>query len=105
MSKLIRSRSTPWHTIVLTCGKCARKLDGGYGPKGKEKLRSVLRDGLKEAGHRRDVQVIETKCLGVCPKGATTMIVATRPDRVHIVPAGTSSSDALVLALDAQAAE
>jgi predicted metal-binding protein len=105
MSKLMQSRSTPWQTIVLTCGKCARKLDGGYGPKGKDKLRTVLRDGLKEAGHRRDVRMIETKCLGICPKSATTMIVATRPDRVHIVPAGASSSDALALVLDVRAAE
>ena len=28
----IRSRSTPAKTNVLLCGKCARKMDGGYGP-------------------------------------------------------------------------
>jgi predicted metal-binding protein len=103
MPNAIRSRPTPWQNIILTCGKCARKLDGGYGPKGKEKLRSVLRDGLKAAGHRRDVRIIETKCLGVCPKGATTMVVAGRPDVIHVIPTGTPQDDALALALGSEA--
>jgi hypothetical protein len=27
----IRTRPTPWKTIILLCGKCSSKLDGGYG--------------------------------------------------------------------------
>jgi hypothetical protein len=37
---------TAWKTIILLCGKCARKMDGGYGPKGKESLRRALRSEL-----------------------------------------------------------
>ena len=47
----IRTRPTPWQSIILLCGKCARKLDGGYGPKKDATLRSALRmalNGLNE---------------------------------------------------------
>jgi hypothetical protein len=36
-------RPMPWKTIILLCGKCARKLDGGFGPKAKDMLRETLR--------------------------------------------------------------
>jgi hypothetical protein len=58
MSDLIRARPTPWKTVILLCGKCARKMDGGCGSKGKDTLRTVLRDALRLRGHRRDVLVI-----------------------------------------------
>lgn len=93
----IRSRPTSWKAIILLCGKCARKLDGGYGPEGKDKLRHMLREALKETGHRRDVRIIETRCMGVCPKNATTMVAASRPDIIFVIPQGTSSEATLKL--------
>ncbi|MGA8196995.1 MAG: (2Fe-2S) ferredoxin domain-containing protein, partial [Acetobacteraceae bacterium] len=62
----IRTRPTPWKTIILLCGKCASKLDGGYGPKKDDTLRSALRRALKDAVHRRDVRIIRTRCMGIC---------------------------------------
>ena len=100
MPEAISKRPTPWENIVLVCGKCARKLDGGYGPKGKDKLRAVLREGLKESGHHRDVRIIETRCMGLCPKNATTLVVTSRPDRMFAVPTGTSQVDALSLVFE-----
>ena len=53
----IVSRSTPWKTVILTCGKCARKMNGGYGPTGKDTLRTALNASLKGAGRRREVRL------------------------------------------------
>jgi predicted metal-binding protein len=95
MTNAIVSRSTPWKRIVLVCGKCTRKLDGGFGPDGDEALRSILRQALKESGHRRDVRVIATKCMGLCPKNAVTMVDAGRPETMYAIPAGTRAADVL----------
>jgi predicted metal-binding protein len=100
MPRTILKRPTRWENIVLLCGKCARKLDGGYGAKGKDKLRTVLREGLKETGHRRDVRIIETRCMGLCPKNATTLVITSRPDSMFAVPAGTPQADALRLVFE-----
>ncbi len=97
MSNEIRSQATPWKAIVLLCGKCARKLDGGFGPKKHDSLRATLNTRLKEIGRRREVRVIETRCLGVCPKKAVTALDAGRPDTIHVIPVGTSADVALAL--------
>lgn len=88
-------RPTPWKTVILLCGKCARKMDGGYGPGKKDTLRNVLRTELKAQGHRRDVRVIETRCLGICPKKAVTAINASAPNSIITVPKGTLAGEAL----------
>lgn len=70
---------TSWKTVILLCGKCARKLDGGFGHKHKESLRSVLRTELRARDLRRDIRIIETRCMGICPKKAVTAINASPP--------------------------
>lgn len=101
MSNEIRSRPMPWKAIVLLCGKCARKLDGGFGPKGHDSLRATLHTRLKETGRRREVRVIETRCLGICPKKAVTALDAGRPDTIYVIPAGTSAESALAMLVGA----
>jgi hypothetical protein len=64
----IRTRPTPWQSIILLCGKCARKLDGGYGPNRDATLRSTLRMALKDAGHRREVRIHRDPVYGVMPE-------------------------------------
>jgi predicted metal-binding protein len=100
MPKNILKRPTRWENIVLLCGKCAHKLNGGYGPKRKDRLRTILRKGLAETGHRRDVRIIETRCMGLCPKNVTTLVITDRPDAIFAIPAGTSQADALSLVFD-----
>jgi predicted metal-binding protein len=89
--------TTPWKTIILTCGKCAWKMNGGYGPKGKESLRTALRAALKDEGYGHSVRIIETRCMGICPKKATTELNASRPDAIATVPNGTLMEDVLNL--------
>lgn len=82
------TRSTHWTDVIVICRKCGKKLKGGFGDDGKQGLKTVLRQALRQAGRRRDVRVIETKCLGVCPRDGVTALNASRPGLLHIVPAG-----------------
>jgi predicted metal-binding protein len=95
MSRPIDAHATPWKSVLLLCGKCARKMDGGYGPEGQDTLRTALRTALKEQGRRRDVRIIETKCLGLCPRKAVTALNASHPGEMLAVPRRTDAHDAL----------
>ncbi|MCI4588552.1 (2Fe-2S) ferredoxin domain-containing protein [Sphingobium sp. BYY-5] len=64
-----------WRNAVLVCRKCSKKLDGGFGPRGDERLAKMLRKHLSlKKGRRADAGIIEVNCLGVCPKGAVTVV-------------------------------
>ncbi|MBY0519470.1 MAG: DUF1636 domain-containing protein [Sphingomonas sp.] len=78
-----------WSTALLVCSKCSKKLDGGFGPKGKQPLAKALRKTLGLGRFRKArLGVVEVKCLGVCPRGAVTLVDARHPDRWRLVPAG-----------------
>lgn len=93
--------AAPWQDIVLTCRKCTRKLDGGFGPKRRLSLREMLKAGLRAAGMRRQFRVVEIGCLGLCPKNAVTLVRASRPGVMLRVPAG-AAFDALLPVLLAE---
>ena len=88
MSDPISSVPAPWRSFVLVCDKCSRKLDGGFGKKGKHALDEALRSILKSTG-QRELRVLRTSCLGLCPKRAVTIAWANRPDELIAVPEGT----------------
>jgi predicted metal-binding protein len=91
-----------WDGAILVCGKCTKKVDGGFGAKGRTTLAKLLRKtlGLKK-GRRGMRGVVETRCLGVCPRGAVVAIDTRRPKDWAIVPAGTDTAQVLaVLRLD-----
>ena len=78
--------------LLAICGKCGRKLDGGFGDKGEASLVKTLRRDLAEAkGKRASVLIVETKCLDICPKHAVAMVDSARLGEVLIVAEGTSS--------------
>jgi len=78
-----------WQGAVLVCGKCSQKLDGGFGDTGKKPLAKALRKAMALGkGRKASGGVIETRCLGVCPKRAVMMIDTRTPDRWLVVPAG-----------------
>jgi len=86
MKTLVRSQ---WSATVLVCGKCSKKLGGGFGEKGKTSLTKLLR-GLGGGKKRKAAfGVIETKCLGICPKGAVVTVDAAHPGRWQLIEAGT----------------
>ena len=86
---VIRVLASRWQGSVLVCGKCSKKLAGGFGDKRRTPLAKLLRAafGLKK-GRKADRGVVEVKCLGVCPKNAVVMIDAAKPDLWMLVPAG-----------------
>ncbi|HUD91978.1 MAG TPA: (2Fe-2S) ferredoxin domain-containing protein [Sphingobium sp.] len=64
-----------WQNAVLVCRKCSKKLDGGFGPRGDERLVKALRRHLSlKKGRKATAGIIEVACLGVCPKGAVTVV-------------------------------
>ena len=84
---------TPWRDVVVVCRKCGKKLDGGFGPKRRDSLKSLLRQALRDIGCGRSVRVLETDCMGLCPKRGVTALNASRPGTVHIIPEGTKAPD------------
>lgn len=64
-----------WSNVVLVCRKCSKKLDGGFGPGGGERLAKALRKHLSlKTGRKAAAGVLEVNCLGICPKGAVTVV-------------------------------
>ena len=78
-----------WRGAVLVCRKCSKKLDGGFGPKGKLRLAKGLRKqvGLKK-GRRGSIGIVEVDCFGLCPAGGVTVVDAANPGEWLIVPRG-----------------
>lgn len=91
MKTQIRSN---WSSAVLVCAKCSKKLGGGFGPKGKHPLGKALRKhlGLKK-GRKAEAGVIDVKCLGVCPRGAVTVVNGAASREWLIVPEGADLDD------------
>lgn len=89
-----RSARSNWERALLVCGKCSRKVGGGFGPKGSASLAKTLRrePGLGK-GRRARIGVVEVKCLGVCPKGAVTVVDTGNPTRWHLVPSGLQDEE------------
>lgn len=89
------SRTTPWRDVIVLCRKCGKKRRGGFGPKRKQTLKETLRQTLREIGQRRQVRVMETECLGLCPKNGITALNATRPGTIHVIPVGSDGTAAV----------
>ena len=78
-----------WSGAILVCRKCSKRLDGGFGPKRKQSLAKALRKRFAlRKGRKAPFGVVEVQCLGVCPRGAVTVVDTAAPDRWRIVPAG-----------------
>jgi predicted metal-binding protein len=86
-----RARSD-WTEVVLVCRKCSKKLDGGFGEDGDQKLAKALRKSVGGKGRKATVGVIEVDCLDICPKNAVVAVKASRPGDWVIVPRGASTT-------------
>lgn len=86
MKRSIRSN---WSNTVLVCSKCSKKLGGGFGPRGRTPLAKALRKhlGLRK-GRKGAAGIVEVKCLGVCPRGAVTVVNAAASREWLLVPEG-----------------
>lgn len=78
-----------WGRVVLVCGKCSRKMDGGFGDKERTPLAKALRKHLRlKKGRKGAAGIVEVKCLGICPRDAVTVVDAARPGRWSLVRRG-----------------
>ena len=85
----IVTASGPWREVLLVCRKCGAKgKRGGFGPDGRDTLPDALKQTLRELKRRREVRVLEVGCLGVCPKGAVTVMRGGAPGEMLLVPRG-----------------
>jgi predicted metal-binding protein len=78
-----------WTGAILVCGKCSRKAGGKPSAKS---LRKALEAGK---GRKAKLGVVETKCLGVCPKHAVVVVDTARPERWEVIAPGTPAADIL----------
>lgn len=97
LKALVRSN---WDHAVLVCRKCSKKLDGGFGPDGDERLTKALRRHLSlKKGRKASAGIVEVNCLGVCPKGAVTVINGAQSREWLLVKPG-ADLDELARGLD-----
>ncbi len=90
----MKRAKSEWAGALLVCAKCSKKLGGGFGPKGRERLAKALRrePGFGK-GRKAVVGVVEVKCLGLCPKDAVTVVDTRRPGEWLVVPAGSNVTE------------
>ena len=87
----IKSVATPATAIIAICGKCSKKLGGGFGAAGKCSLGKALTAALHLPKPKRArVRIVETKCLKLCPKGAVAVIASADPGHILVIPNNTS---------------
>ncbi len=85
----LRSIPSNWQGAVIVCRKCSKKLGGGFGDQRKQSLAKALRNAKhSKKGRKGSFGVVEVGCLGVCPRGAVTLIDGARPGRWLLVPEG-----------------
>ena len=79
-----------WQGAILVCAKCEKKLGGGFGANGRQRLSKCLakRNGGGK-GRKARLGVIASPCLKICPKGAVTVVDAAHPREWLIVDQGT----------------
>jgi|TARA_R100000501_G_scaffold10060_1_gene19779 predicted metal-binding protein len=89
-----RTVRSDWARALLICSKCSRKMGGGFGTDGKQRLMKALRAHLGTGkGRKSRMGIVEVKCLGVCPKNAVVVINGCDSKLWHIVPKGTAVED------------
>jgi len=86
----IRTVRPSWDAgLLVVCRKC-----DGY----TKSLRRDLREALKARGLAKRVRVVESTCLDVCPKRATTVVLATPTGSdVALIPNSDRGAEALAL--------
>ena len=93
-ARRLKSVRSDWSNTLLVCRKCSKRLGGGFGPKGRTSLAKALRKHLDvKKGRKGAIGIVEVKCLGLCPRGAVTMIDGRAPGEWLLVKAGADLDD------------
>ncbi|MER2266590.1 (2Fe-2S) ferredoxin domain-containing protein [Methylobacterium oxalidis] len=82
-----RTAKTKLEAVIVVCAKCAKRQSLGS-----RAVRGLLKRGLKRGHPKRKVRVVETGCLGPCPKRALAVATGASLARGRVVlldPAAT----------------
>ena len=98
-ARRLKSVRSDWSNTLLVCKKCSKRAGGGFGPGGRTPLAKALRKHLDlKKGRKAALGIVEVKCLGVCPRGAVTVINGKTPGEWALVKVG-ADLDAVALGL------
>ena len=93
-ARRLKSVRSDWSNTLLVCKKCSKRAGGGFGPKGRTPLAKALRKHLDvRKGRKGTLGIVEVKCLGVCPRGAVTVINGKAPREWLLVKTGSDLDD------------
>lgn len=88
--------SARWDGALIICGKCSRRMDGGFGKAGKASLTKALKQATGGSRKRKaPMGIIESRCLGICPRGAGVVIDAAAPDQWWLIRRGADVDQAV----------
>lgn len=91
--RLMKPVRACWSEVVLVCRKCSKKLKGGFGPDGDDRLAKALKRELGGGKNRKAaLGVIEVGCFDVCPKDAVVVARGGAPGDWLVVPRGTPTA-------------
>ena len=91
MKDIVAARA-PWTNLILVCGKCARKA-------GARKFGKHLKAALKSAGAGKRLSVVESDCLGLCPKRRITVASGWDLGRRRLLVAAPDLVDAVATSI------
>jgi len=74
--------------VVLVCGDCEERSDGPTKLKAKQVRKELKRDLVHVPGRLR---VVQSTCLGLCPKKATAVAAATGEGPLRLAAVGGKS--------------
>lgn len=60
---------------VFICSKCGTKIN-----KPAEEVRDSLREGLKNIGIGKEIRVMTSGCLNICPEGEMAAVIIPNPE-------------------------
>ena len=83
-------KTLPTSTLLFVCRECSRRSD-------EPDLRKYLKKRLREDGLKKDVRVVRTECMGLCPDDGLVSVCESKGKCRAVCPA--NDREALYLRL------
>lgn len=86
----VRKLATRWAETVLFCGRCSKRVCGGFGEDGETRLDKALREQLGiHKGRKGSIGFVRTRCFDICPPNAVTVAKGSEPSTLYLIPRAT----------------
>jgi predicted metal-binding protein len=84
-SAAIEHANVPWSdALILVCTKCSKKIRDQRGPESPdltESLKNSIKAHLRSANLAKQIRIVTSSCLDVCPENRLTVAVATEKSK------------------------